>query len=118
MNSVNLYGRITHDLELVELKKGKGSYCRFSIAVKDGVDKDGESLTQFIPCIAWNNLAEVITDYVKKGDRLALEGKINIQSYEDEEGENRKSFQIIVNKVHLVETKEESKDSKQNKRKR
>lgn len=118
MNSVNLYGRITHDLELVELKKGKGSYCRFSVAVKDGVDKDGESLTQFIPCIAWNNLAEVITDYVKKGDRIALEGKINIQSYEDEEGENRKSFQIVVNKVYLVETKEETKDSKKDKRKR
>ena len=118
MNSVNLYGRITHDLELVELKRGKGSYCRFSIAVKDGVDKDGESLTQFIPCIAWNNLAEVITDYTKKGDRIALEGKINIQSYEDEDGENRKSFQVVVNKVHLVETKEESKDSKKDKRKR
>lgn len=118
MNSVNLYGRITHDLELVELKKGKGSYCRFSVAVKDGVDKDGESLAQFIPCIAWNNLAEVITDYAKKGDRIALEGKINIQSYEDEDGENRKSFQIVVNKVHLVETKEETKDSKKDKRKR
>lgn len=118
MNSVNLYGRITHDLELVELKKGKGSYCRFSVAVKDGVDKDGESLTQFIPCVVWNNLAEVITDYAKKGDRIALEGKINIQSYEDEDGENRKSFQIVVNKVHLVETKEDSKDFKKDKRKR
>ena len=117
MNSVNLYGRITHDLELVELKKGKGAYCRFSIAVKDGVDKDGESLTQFIPCIAWNNLAEIITSFVKKGDRIALEGKINIQSYEDEDGENRKSFQIVVNKVHLVETKE-SIESKKDKRKR
>ena len=112
MNSVNLYGRITHDLELVELKKGKGSYCRFSIAVKDGVDKDGESLTQFIPCIAWNNLAEVLVNYCGKGERIAVEGKINIQSYEDEDGENRKSFQVVVNKIHLIETKEDSKSSK------
>lgn len=118
MNSVNLYGRITHELELVELKKGKGAYCRFSIAVKDGVDKDGEALTQFIPCVAWNNLAEVLVDYAKKGDRIAVEGKINIQSYEDDEGENRKSFQIVVNKIHLVETKDESKQSKSDKRKR
>ena len=117
MNKCILIGNLTKDPELTTTTNGV-AVCRFSIAVKDGVDKDGESLTQFIPCIAWNNLAEVITDYVKKGDRIAIEGKINIQSYEDEEGENRKSFQIVVNKVHLVETKEESKDSKQNKRKR
>ena len=120
MNSINLYGRIVNDLELNETKGGN-AYCRFNLAVKDGVDKKGEQLTQFIPCIAWNNLADVLVDYASKGDRLALEGKINISKYEDEDGETRSSFQVIVNKLHLVETKEESKNDskkKSNKRKR
>ena len=117
MNSINLYGRIVNDLELVEVK-GDNAYCRFNLAIKDGVDKKGEQLTQFIPCICWNNLADVITEYAKKGDRLALEGKINISKYEDDEGETRSSFQVVVNKLHLVETKDSNDSKKSNKRKR
>lgn len=118
MNSVNLYGRIVNDLELIETK-GKHAYVRFNLAVKDGLDEKGEQRTQFIPCITWDKLAEVLSDYAKKGDRLALEGKINISKYEDEDGETRNSFQVIVNKLHLVETAESSNDSKKSyKRKR
>ena len=110
MNSVNLYGRICNDLELSKAGKGKdaASYVRFQIAVADGVDKEGERKTQFIPCVAWNSTAETLCDYMKKGNRVALEGRINIQSYETEDGDKRSSFQITVLRVHFVETKEES----------
>ncbi len=119
MNSINLYGRIANDLEVVETK-GEHAYVRFNIAVKDGLDKKGEPLTQFIPCIAWDGLADVLDKYAKKGDRLVVEGKLNISKYEDEEENTRTSVQVIVSKLHLVETKEETKgDSKKSfKRKR
>lgn len=118
MNSINLLGRITNDLELVKGKKGEYAYVRFSLAVRDGVDKDGEQLTQFIPCIAWNSYAETITNYCKKGDRLAIEGKLNLQKYEDDNEETRTSVQVVVQKLHLIESKEKSSDSKSYKRKR
>lgn len=106
MNSVNLYGRIANDLELVELKES--AYVRFNLAVNDGVDSKGEKKTQFIPIIAWNTTAENICDYCKKGDRLLIEGKINNSSYEDKEGEKRYNTQVIASRIHFVETKGES----------
>ena len=119
MNNVNLIGRICQDIELVAVGKGKDAseYTRFSLAVPDGKDKDGEPVTQFVPCIAWNNLARVLHDYTIKGDRIAVEGRLNIQNYE-KDGEQRKSIQIVINKVHLLESKKEEEPEKNPKRKR
>ena len=118
MNNVNLYGRIATELkfEATSKKDKEKGYCRFLLAVRDGVDADGEQKTQFISCIAWNQLAKTISDYMKKGDRFALTGKINVQKYEDEDGEERTSFQIVVSQVYFVETKET--ETKSSKRKR
>lgn len=123
MNSVNLYGRVCQDMELAQEGKGKDatSYVRFTLAVGDGVDRNGEKKTQFIPCVAWGSLAETLCDYVLKGDRLTVEGRINIQSYEDEDGNKRSSFQITVLRADFVETKAESDEKtekKSDKRKR
>ena len=109
MNSVNLIGRVCQDIELVGVGKGKESsvYTRFSLAVPDGRDKEGEPVTQFVPCIAWNNIANIMHDYTLKGDRIGVEGRLNIQNYE-KDGEQRKSIQIVVQKVHLLEPKKES----------
>lgn len=112
MNSVCLYGRVCQDLELGKAGKGKdaASYTRFTLAVGDGVDRNGDKKTQFIPCVAWGSLAETLCDYVLKGDRLTVEGRINIQSYEDEDGNKRSSFQITVLRADFVETKQEADD--------
>lgn len=106
MNSVNLYGRIANDLELKETKESV--YVRFNLAVNDGVDEKGERKTQFIPVICWNATAEAVSDFCKKGDRLLVEGRINNSSYETKEGELRYNTQVIANRIHFVETKEES----------
>lgn len=114
MNSINLYGRICHELELKEANKNS-VYVRFSLAVADGKDKDGNVLTQFIPCVAWNSLAETLCQYAEKGDRLAVEGKLNLQKY-TEKGEEkpRTTVQVILTRVHFVETKAD-RDEKEDK---
>ncbi len=107
MNKVLLLGRLTKDIELKEFGKGKekGNVCRFSIAVRDGVDADGEQLTQFINCVAWNKSAQLLADYVHKGDQVALEGRITQNDYETEDGEKRYSFQVVVSNVELLPNK-------------
>lgn len=112
MNNVTLLGRVCNDLEIVDVKKS--AYTRFSLAVADGKDKDGEPMTQFVPCIAWNSLAETLCEYVKKGDRLAIEGKLNIQRY-TEEGEEkpRTTVQVICTRVHFIETKADREEKKE-----
>ena len=120
MNSVTLYGRVTKDIETEETGKGKNknSYARFTLAVADGKDAEGEKKTQFIPCIAWGSLAEVLGEYVQKGDRLCVRGRINIQNYEKDE-ETKWSFQVVATEADFVETKEESEEKgRSDKRKR
>lgn len=104
MNKVMLLGRLTKDIELKEFGKGKEKGCvtRFSIAVRDGIDQDGNPLTQFINCVAWNKSAQLLKDYCSKGDQIALEGRITQNDYETEEGEKRYSFQVVVSNVELL----------------
>ena len=102
MNKVCLYGRIATDIEFEKSKKY--TYAKFNLAVADGKDDEGNSLAQFIPITAWNKMAENINEYLGKGDRVALVGKIKIDSYEDKDGIRRKSFNVIVEQVDFVES--------------
>lgn len=120
MNTVNLYGRICQDLEMIK-GKGKDSwkFVRFNVAVNDGVDEEGEKRTQFIPCIAWGTTAQTLLDYCQKGDRIALRGRLNIQKYDasteldpDHEPDWRTSIQVVVETFDFVESKTD-RDEKQ-----
>lgn len=74
MNYVGLMGRLTRDPELKQTSSGK-SYCRFSIAVKKEFVKDG---VDFINCVAWDKRAEFIANYFGKGQRILVQGRINV----------------------------------------
>lgn len=122
MNTVILYGRNCQELELNTFGKGKDaiSYVRFNLAVKNVVGGQGD--TMFVPCIVWGRQAETMAEYVKKGDRLCLEGRLNIQKYEDkEDGKTRTSVQVVVNRFDFVESnrdRDEEPAEKSSKRKR
>ena len=78
MNSITLLGRLTKDPELKYSQKGT-DYCRFTIAVARPFDKD---VTDFINCVALNKTAEVIANYLRKGKRVAIQGRLQIGSFE------------------------------------
>ena len=107
MNKVQLIGRLTKDVESQEYgKKDKGGYyARFAIAVRDGVDKDGNPLTQFINCVAWNTAAINLEKYTKKGDLVAVMGRITENNYEDEEKVKHYSQQVTVSEIELLANK-------------
>lgn len=120
MNTVILYGRTCQDIELNTAGKGKDatSYARFNLAVKN---IGGELDAMFVPCIVWGKQAETMAEYVSKGDRICLEGRLNIQKYEDkEDGKTRTSVQVVVNRFDFVETNRdrEQTEAPSNKRKR
>ena len=110
MNNVQLLGRLTKDVELAETKSKK-VYARFSLAVPNGED------AMFIDCITFDKLAETIEKYVKKGNRLLVEGSLNVSKYTDKDGNNRKSTNVYVNKITFIESvsKDESKSKKSKK---
>ena len=109
MNKVQLVGRLTKDVECQEYGKGKdkGYYARFAIAVRDGVDKDGNQLTQFINCVAWNVAAVNLEKYTKKGDQVAIMGRITENNYEDENQIKHYSQQVTVSEIELLSNKKD-----------
>lgn len=103
MNKVEIMGRLTKD---VEIQKSKSSvdYARFTLAVGRKGEKEK---TDFIECIAFGKLAETLVKYVEKGNRLIVTGSININDYEDKDGNKRNSITIIVDDFYFVDYKKE-----------
>lgn len=97
MNNISLFGRLTAEPELRTTDNGT-KYARFLMAVDRRTQKDA---TDFIDCIAWNKLAEIITKYVHKGNQLSVIGSLETSSYE-KNGEKRKSYVVNVREIDFV----------------
>lgn len=96
INNVTLMGRLTAAPELKQTPNGT-SVTAFCIAVDRRFQpKDGEKQTDFINCVAWRNTAEFITKYFSKGDMIAVTGEIQTRKYQDNGGNNRVAFEIVI----------------------
>lgn len=113
MNKVILIGNLTKDPELKETQSGI-SVCKFSIAVnRKFQNADGERETDFFNITAWRGTAETIARYCKKGNKLFVEGNIQIRKYEDEEGISRTSIDITANEVEFLTSKSRQDDDEE-----
>lgn len=112
MNKVFLIGNLTRDPELTETSSGT-SICRFSIAVNRNYKlSDGETLTDYFNCIAWRGLADTVSKYSHKGDKVAVTGLIEIKNYEDGMGNKRTSVDINVGEIEFLRQKQRDKTDK------
>lgn len=97
MNTVNLLGRIVADTEVKATSAGM-HFCAFTVACDNGKDKPAD----FIECVAFDKTAEIIAQYFGKGKPIAIEGKLNVRSFTDKEGKNRKTTSVVVNRFEFV----------------
>lgn len=105
MNSLCLTGRITKEPDLKTTQSGN-SYLLFTLAVDRGFkDDNGNYITDFIPCVAWNNQAEFISKYVQKGNMIEITGSIQSRTYQTQSGENRTVIEAIVDNVRNLTPK-------------
>lgn len=95
MNSVNLIGRITNDLELKEA--GCGKFVNFSLAINRGKEN-----TTFIPVTAFNQVAENLVKYQKKGSLVSISGYLNNNSYTDKEGNKKSSMNVVAPMIEYL----------------
>ena len=103
INRVVLVGRITRDPETQQTNTGI-PYVRFTLAVnRPFKDQNGERQADFINCVAWRSQADFMRSFVKKGNQLAVEGRIQTNSYTDANGNNRQAFDILVESVSNLE---------------
>lgn len=105
MNKVILIGRVTKDIELKATQNGT-QYVQFDVAIDNGKDKDGNQReADFINCTAWEKLAETLSVYVHKGHKIAVEGQMKTDKYQNEKGENRYKTYVLVRGIKFLESK-------------
>ena len=103
VNRVVLVGRITREPETQTTNTGV-PYVRFTLAVnRPFKDQNGERPADFINCIAWRQQADFMKNFVHKGNQLAIEGRIQTNSYQDANGNNRQAFDVLVESVSNLE---------------
>ncbi|AYZ74688.1 single-stranded DNA-binding protein [Fusobacterium necrophorum] len=103
MNVISLMGRLTRDPEVKFGQSGK-AYCRFSIAVNRPFSKDE---ADFINCVSFGKTAELIGEYFRKGQQIALVGRLQMNQYESN-GEKRTSYDVVVDTFDFIGTKSSS----------
>ncbi len=103
-NTVCLLGRLVKDPELKELESGK-KVCNMTIAVQRSYkNADGIYEADFIDCSLWEGVALNMTQYCKKGDLIAVKGRLQQDKYE-KDGEHFSKINVIAEKMTFIATK-------------
>ena len=98
MNNINICGRLTAEPEM-RTTPGGISVCVYDLAVKRPKVKD---TTDFLTCVSWRQGAEYISKYGHKGDMVAVSGVLTVRSWDDKDGNKRKSYEIVADTVEIV----------------
>ncbi len=112
LNQVVLIGRLTHDPELRYTAGSGVPVTNFQLAVdRPFTNQQGERDTDFIRIVVWRKQAENCANYLKKGRLAAITGRLQVRSYEDNEGVNRKVVEVVADNVKFLERPRSSDDS-------
>lgn len=105
LNRIILIGRLTRDPELRYVPSGQ-PVASFTLAVdRPFVNQQGERGTDFIDIVAWRRLAEQVTQHLNKGRLVAVEGRLQIRSYETQDGQKRKVAEVVADAVRFLDRK-------------
>jgi single-strand DNA-binding protein len=103
LNNIVLIGRLTRDPDQRYTPNGV-AVTNFTLAVDRGfTNKQGEKETDFIDVVVWQKLAENCASYLGKGRLVAVEGRLQIRSYDDKEGIRRKVAEVVARNVKLLD---------------
>lgn len=107
-NKIILLGRLTADPELRYTPSG-AAVAKFTLAVdRSFKNQSGEKEADFIDHVAWNKLAETCSNYLKKGSKVLTEGRLQIRSYEDNQGIRRKAAEVVVETIKFLDGKRDN----------
>ena len=110
MNIVTLIGNLGQDPEMKYFESGS-KVTKFSLALNSYNKKEEKEVTDWVNCEAWNKTAELIGEYCKKGNKLAVEGCLKTQSWEDENGNKRSRTFVLVGRVEFLTPKKQDTES-------
>ena len=106
LNHITIMGRLTRDPEL--RRTGSGiAVASFTVAVdRDFGGRDGgERETDFIDCVAWRQTGEFVSKYFTKGSMIVVSGRLQIRSWNDKDGNKRRTAEVVADNVYFGESK-------------
>ena len=108
LNRIVVIGRLTRDPELRSTSNGV-AVATFTVAVDRNFSNNrGEKETDFIPVVVWRGLAETCGRYLSKGRLVAVEGRLQIRTYEANDGGKRTIAEIVAENVQFLSPKDSS----------
>ena len=100
MNKVLLTGRLTRDPEMRSLASGK-SVTQFGLATNEFRTNGGEK-SEYHNVVTWDRLAEICGTYLGKGQQVAVEGRLQTRSWDDERGQRHWKTEVVANSVEML----------------
>ena len=108
MNKVILMGRLTRDPEIAWTRsEDSKQYAAYTLAVNRRFKRNGEQEADFISCIAWGAMAEFAEKFMKKGAMFAVEGRLNVRSWE-KDGERHWTTTVVVENCYFTGSKRDA----------
>lgn len=112
INRIVLIGRLTANPEL-RYTTNNTAVTSFTLAVdRNFKNENGNKEADFINIVAWNKKAELIHQYLKKGDRLGISGRLQVRKYQNERGENRYVTEVVAEEIEFLNIKKSGLDEK------
>lgn len=105
MNKVILVGRLAQDPEVRYTQAGK-AVCSFTLAVNRFGGGQGQNNADFIPIVAWEKLAETCGNNLTKGQRVLVDGRLQIRTYETNDGQKRRIAEVVAQSIEFLERKQ------------
>jgi single-strand DNA-binding protein len=97
MNTVSLIGNLATEVELRDVA-GEKKVASFLLAV----DRPGKDEADFVRISTWNKQAEICAQYLSKGRKVGIDGRLRSSSWEDSDGNKRNSIEVVANRVEFL----------------
>jgi single-strand DNA-binding protein len=101
LNRSILAGRLTADPE-VRYTSDEVAVSHFCLAINRGSKKKGTEAADFINCVAFGGLAKICGEYLKKGKLVAVEGRLQVRSYESKTGQKRSAAEVVIDELQML----------------
>ena len=104
INTVVLTGNLGDDPNVHYAASSGEPVASFDLAFYAGKNKDGSKKTGWVRCVAFRKTAEITELHLHKGARITVVGNLDENNWTNDEGQNRKNHQIIVNTIEFIKT--------------
>lgn len=104
LNDITLMGRLVKNPDTRKTSTGK-SVTSFTLAVERDIKTNGEKETDFIDIVTWNGTADLVAKYFTKGRMAVVRGRLQIRTWKDKDGNNRKAAEVIADSVYFGDSK-------------